>query len=356
MVNGSIYKTENNTYRLRYKKDKKTYSKTVKCKNINEAKILLNRLISDINNNLYQDNINYTFYDLTKVWLEHHAIPNLSPTTLDSYKRMLNKEILPVLGDMKASSINKIHIQEIINSLREQERTTKTQKKYLLLISAIFNFAIEMDYLKFNPAASMKIRANSMEKKTEMQIYDHEEINLLFEALDKEENKELVDMILIDLYTGLRRGELMGLMPKDYDPGERTLTISRNRVKEGGTPVIKDTKNHKSRTFLLNNACCDIFDRICKNKSKNELLFQMHPDTFTKEFKRFLKKNNLKDIRVYDLRHTNASMLHSEGIDYATIAARIGNLPSTTANFYIHKVNEKDVEAKEKLDIIFKRS
>lgn len=160
-------------------------------------------------------------------------------------------------------------------------------------------------------------------------------------------------MTLITLYTGLRRGELMGLMAKDVDFENQTLTISRNRVSVKGIPTIKDTKNHKKRTFLITTKTLDIFKRLCKNKKKDDLLFPIHPDTFTSQFKRFLKRNNLKDIRVYDLRHTNASMLHSEGVDYATIAARIGNLPSTTANFYIHKVTEKDKEAKDKLETIF---
>lgn len=355
MSNGTISKTKEGYYRIRYMKDGVRRDKTLHVKTMTEAKAILNQLISEVNNNTIQDPVNMTFYELTKLWLDNHAVPNLSPTTVVSYKTMLNKEILPVLGDMKITSINKIHIQEIINSLKEQDRTSKTIRKYVLAISAIFNYALEMDFMKYNPAATIKIRNNSLDKKTEMKIYDHDELDMLFKALDSEPDKVLVDMILIDLYTGLRRGELMGLMPKDYNPSDRTLTISRNRVSDGGTPVIKDTKNHKARTFLLNDSCCDIFDRICKGKNKNELLFPEHPDTFSTNFKKFLKKNNLKDIRVYDLRHTNASMLHSEGIDYATIAARIGNLPSTTANFYIHKVNEKDIEAKNKLDEIFKR-
>lgn len=355
MVNGSIHKTKYGKYCLRYMKDGKRVSKNINAKSMTEAKMMLSEIISEVNTNTYQDNINMNFFNLTKLWLEHHAEPSLSPTTVTAYKSMLNNAILDKIGNKKISDINKIDIQDIITTLKEKGLTTRTQRKYLLCISAILNYAIELDLLKFNPASTIKIRANSMEKKVEMQIYDHDEIKQLFDALDNEPDKELVDMILIDLYTGLRRGEIMGLMPKDYNEKDRTLTISRNRVKIGGTPSIKDTKNHKSRTFLLNDACCDIFDRICKDKNPNELLFPIHPDTFSKNFKKFLKKNNLKDIRVYDLRHTNASMLHSEGIDYATIAARIGNLPSTTANFYIHKVNEKDIEAKNKLDEIFKR-
>lgn len=354
MVNGSVHKTKYGKYCIRYMKDGKRISKNVNVKTLTEAKMILAELISEVDSNVYQDNVKMTFYELTKLWLEHHAEPNLSPTTVISYKSMLNNVIIPRLGDMKISDIKKIHIQDVINECREKNLTSKTQRKYLLCISSIMSYGMELDMLKFNPCSTIKIRANSMEQKKEMQIYDHNEIEMLQKALDDEPDRQLVDMILIDLYTGLRRGEIMGLMAKDYDAKERTLTISRNRISVAGVPTIKDTKNHKSRTFLLNNKCCEIFDRICEGMKEDDLLFPIHPDTFSKNFKKFLKRNNLKDIRVYDLRHTNASMLHSEGIDYATIAARIGNLPSTTANFYIHKVNEKDKKAKDVLDNIFK--
>lgn len=251
MSNGTISKTKEGYYRIRYMKDGVRRDKTLHVKTITEAKAILNQLISEVNNNTIQDPVNMTFYELTKLWLDNHAVPNLSPTTVVSYKTMLNKEILPVLGDMKITSINKIHIQEIINSLKEQDRTSKTIRKYVLAISAIFNYALEMDFMKYNPAATIKIRNNSLDKKTEMKIYDHDELDMLFKALDSEPDKVLVDMILIDLYTGLRRGELMGLMPKDYNPSDRTLTISRNRVSDGGTPVIKDTKTIKLEHFFL---------------------------------------------------------------------------------------------------------
>ena len=157
MSNGTVYKTENGTYRIRYQKDGVRRSKTLKVKTMTEAKMILNKLVTEVNNNTVQDPVNMTFYELTKLWLENHAEPNLSPTTVVSYKVMLNKEILPVLGDMTITSINKINIQEIINSLREQERTSKTIRKYVLAISAIFNYAIEMDFMKYNQQLQLRL-------------------------------------------------------------------------------------------------------------------------------------------------------------------------------------------------------
>lgn len=353
---GYVSKLPSGSYRIEYMSNGKKYRKTIKAKNITEAKKYLMDFINSINNNTFQDKVSIRFDDFAAYWFEKHAKVNLSPTTAAGYKTILNKRVLPAIGDVYLSDITKIQIQDILNDIKKDGLSSKTQKRYWSVISSILSFAVENDYLKYNPAASIKIRSNSMECKTEMQIYDHEELNELYIALDKEEDKQLVDMIMLDLLTGLRRGEIMGLQPRDYNKKDGTLTISRTKIKDGGTPIIKDTKNHKSRTFLLPLEAQNIIERNIKQLKDDDFIFDMHPDTFSKKFKKFLKKNNLKDIRVYDLRHTNASMLHSEGIDYATIAARIGNLPSTTANFYIHKVSEKDIEAKNKLDEIFKRS
>ncbi len=352
---GSVVKLPSGSYRIEYNVKGKRYRKTVKAKNITEARKYLHDFISSINNNTFQDKVSIRFDEFAAFWFEKHAKQNLSPTTVAGYKTILNKRVLPAIGDVYLSDITKIQIQDILSDLKKDGLTSKTQKRYWSVISSILSYAVENDYLKYNVAASIKIRPDSTEHKTEMQIYDHSELELLYNALDKEDDKVLVDMIMLDLLTGLRRGEIMGLQPKDYDPKEGTLTISRTKVKNGGTPIIKDTKNHKSRTFILPDKAREILERNIEYKADDDFIFDMHPDTFSKNFKKFLKRNNLKDIRVYDLRHTNASMLHSEGIDYATIASRIGNLPSTTANFYIHKVSEKDKEASDKLNEIFKR-
>lgn len=352
---GSVSKLPSGSYRIEYNVKGKRYRKTIKAKNITEARKYLNEFVNSINNNTFQDKVSIRFDEFAAFWFEKHAKVELSPTTYNNYKNMLNNRILPAIGDVYLSDITKIHIQDILNEMKEKGLSYKTLKRNWALISAILNYAVENDYLKYNVASSIKIRPDSTEQKVEMQIYDHSELEELYKALDNEPDKLLVDMIMLDLLTGLRRGEIMGLQPKDYDPDNGTLTISRTKVSFNGTPLVKGTKNHKTRTFLLPDKAIEIFERNIKDKNEDDFIFDMHPDTFSKNFKKFLKRNNLKDIRVYDLRHTNASMLHSEGVDYATIASRIGNLPSTTANFYIHKVNEKDKEAADKLNDIFKR-
>lgn len=350
---GNIERLPSGSYRLTYNRNGQRYRQTVKANTLTEAKRILNNLVNSVDTNTFQQKLNVDFCSFSQLWLDTYAKPHLSPTTSSNYIKMLNHYILPYIGKYKLTDITKMHIQKLIQTIKEDGRSVKTQKNYLTLVSSIYNYALENDYVKYNPCAGIKIRPDSTEEKKEMQVLNKKELKLFFEALDKETDKRFVNMVMLDLLTGLRLGELMGLMPKDVDFKKGTLTITRNRVIANGEIIIKDTKNHKTRTFSLPKKALEILKEECANKKQDELLFNMRPDSFPVHFRNFLKRHNLKKIRVYDLRHTNASLLHSEGVDYATIAGRIGNLPSTTANFYIHKINEKDEKAKQILDKLF---
>lgn len=349
---GNIEKLPSGSYRLRYKKNGVIYRKTIKCKNLNEAKKILNELVNDINTNTFQPTSQITFCEFAQLWLDNYAKPNLASTTWNNYIAMLNKNVLDEIGNIYLTDINKIIINSFLASLKEKGFKIKSQKNYLSLVSAILSYAAENDYIKFNPCSSIKLRKNAQEEFT-MNIYEKDEIKKLFIALDKQKDTTLANAIKFDLYTGLRRGELLGLQKQDINFKTSEITISRSRTVAGSKIVVKDTKTHKSRTFLIPTPALEILKEQCKNIKKDDFVFNISPKDLNGKFSKILKENNLRHIRIYDLRHTNASMLHSEGIDYATIANRLGNLPSTTANFYIHKVNEKDKKAKQILDNIF---
>ena len=65
----------------------------------------------------------------------------------------------------------------------------------------------------------------------------------------------------------------------------------------------------------------------------------MHPSTISKWFVKFVKECGLPEISFHGLRHTNATLLISQNIDVAVVAARLGHAQiSTTFNFYVHPV------------------
>ena len=77
----------------------------------------------------------------------------------------------------------------------------------------------------------------------------------------------------------------------------------------------------------------------------------MNPCTFTYHFKLILKANNLPlDLNVHSLRHTNASLLISQGVDVRTVASLLGHAQaSTTLDIYAHAFDKNKRKAQEKL-------
>jgi Site-specific recombinase XerD len=72
----------------------------------------------------------------------------------------------------------------------------------------------------------------------------------------------------------------------------------------------------------------------------------IHPDTVTSWFKDFVKKNNLPDITLHSLRHTNASLMIANGVDLRTVSKRLGHAQvSTTTNIYSHAIKSADERA-----------
>ena len=144
------------------------------------------------------------------------------------------------------------------------------------------------------------------------------------------ENTDMELPLKLLLTLGLRRGELLALKWDHVDFEKSTITIDQNNVYVGKN-ISKDgfiTKAPKSlsgiRTLCASNKLMDLLKRyynkyleMGKSGNYNDLGYVVcqpdgkpyTPNAITRKFKRFLEKNNLKDIRLHDLRHTNATLM-----------------------------------------------
>jgi integrase len=177
-------------------------------------------------------------------------------------------------------------------------------------------------------------------------------------------------MIMLLLYTGLRRGELMGLEWKDIDFETRQMQIVRTSQYIGNKTII--TKEPKTvsgrRKFTLSKTACNMLMEYRRWQNMNRLklgsqwidsdrLFTtwngqpMYPDTISGWFTDFLAKNGLPKVSLHSLRHYNGTMMIAEGVDIRTVSKRLGHADtSTTLNVYAHALKSRDSEAADRLD------
>ena len=230
--------------------------------------------------------------------------------------------------------------------------SSKTIKNYINLISAILGKSIEWEFININVANNISIPKNYSKPKKEQEIYNNEEIKLLFNALENEK-EPFKTMVYISFYTGARRGEVLALRWKDIDFENNIIHIIQNKIRKVDGTKIKETKNKRSRSFVAPQILMTKIKEIYNNQNENDLLFDYYPATYTRMWQDFTKRNNLKYITLHDLRHTNGSILASKGVDIVTIAKRLGHLPATASAYYLHAVSEEDKKASEKLNNLF---
>lgn len=274
-----------------------------------------------------------------------------------------------------------------------QEETGAYSPKTILhhhrLISTILAQATRDRLVPFNVADKNYLKAPRVEK-NEAVFLDDEQARKVLEKLEDEPLKWKTAMYLL-IYSGMRRGELMGLEWADIDFRNKVIHIRNTSQYVRGMGIItKSPKtNSSSRTIKL--ADC-VFELLLRYKSEwdkirkalddrwkynieitlsdgskkiihNDRLFikddstPMNPDSLTDWVHNFVKRHNLPYFTPHSLRHTHATLLIAEGVNIPAVSKRLGHSSiATTTKVYVHAIQAADEIASEvigdKLNIV----
>ena len=201
----------------------------------------------------------------------------------------------------------------------------------------------------------------------QVEVYNEQEIDKLIQAA---KGTDMEVPVMLTLSLGLRRGELIALRWENVDLSKGIIHICENRV-DGldGKVVTKAPKSQAGiRDLPLSPSLISMLNKHKIEFSKKQLKYAVgynnddfvicqhngnpyKPFSFTKKFRTLLKQNNLRHIRFHDLRHTNASIMLSQGISPKVAQQRLGHSDfSTTMNIYSHVMKSMEIEAAQKLD------
>lgn len=358
-----------------------------------------------------------TLDDFIGIWKSEWAIHNLGKSTLESYEWYFNLYFLPMMGNMKLGKITALHIQRVYNDLIEKGLAPATIKRIHASINSVFKYAFRMGIVRENVCkrcempkqkadgelhfftAEQSVRfldfvsegyKSEVRERTRVDSAGNE-YSVKAYTVDREFSKQWLVYFALALYGGFRRGELVALKWRDIDFEKELLSINKAvaRTKEYGQ-IIKDAKTAASRrTLKLPPYCFELLKewkveqlalsialgtkwqgKRDKEFDENFVFIQtdsgkmISVDTPTHLFKKILKRYNeqceneedmLPDIRLHDIRHTQATLLLSEGVDIETVSHRLGHSkPSITMDIYGHWMEETDEKASHILDSLFK--
>lgn len=325
---------------------------------------------------------NIKFKDFSDKWLQDYAEKKLSPTTLDRYKTLLVR-INEAIGHIKLEDLRPNHLINFYNNLAEKNMSNvpiknekgeiigykKLSPKTILhhhrLISSILTKAVQWQVIKENVANRVE---PPKVPKHESPYLDDKQAKELIKLLNNQPIQYKTAIILL-IYTGLRRGELLGLEWKDIDYVNKTLNIVRTSTYVNGKGMItKDTKNSSSTRIIdLSDSAIILLKNYQKWQSirclkmgdqwhDTDRLFTqynglpMDANTIGKWFKQFINTTDLPKVTLHSLRHTNATLMIATGADIRSVSGRLGHSnTSTTLNIYSHFIESRNREIADKL-------
>lgn len=359
MKTGNIYKVKDGTFRVRYMHNGVQHSKNIKAANITEAKKIANDLIKDINNNVSVDpyNCNITFTQLAQLWFDNYYKPNFTPEVIKNAKISLNSRILPKLGNYKVSQITPIVLNKFINELKLEvsPRTRKTLsnatiKKLYNYLSSIYNYALRMDLIEYNPCSKVKLKFED-DRSKKLHFYTPDQVKKLFENMS-DESLETQLAIKLAVYCGLRRSEIFGIEWNDIDFKNKTIHIQRTRLKVNGKDEVSKTKTVNSNRIVTIND--ELIKMIKKLDKSSEFIFIKADRDIAEKLHRIQFKASLPRIKFHDLRHTSATLLLANGLDVKSVSEYLGHSNISTTSVYVHALDQKHKIASDKLTEILK--
>ncbi|MBR2824585.1 MAG: site-specific integrase [Clostridia bacterium] len=285
-------------------------------------------------------------------WMEVFKKPKLKETTYVNYSKYINDYIVPSLGDKMLHQITTADIQQML--IQYQHLAKHTLKEVKAILCQMIEFARE-EYptIGGNPCKS-KLLFNPSDKVEERKALTLEEAQDIISNLHVLKWEDAM-LIAIPMYTGLRRGEVLGLQWEDIDSEKGIINVQRNVTHPGGNqPVITTPKTEAGKRVVpLSEELQKLFDG---KKGKGYILGGEKPITLTcfrHAWERITKQIDLHGATLHSLRHTYITLASTE-TDIKTLQGVAGHSTVTmTMDRYAHTQTNKVLELGRKMDSIY---
>ena len=302
--------------------------------------------------------------DFLSDWLENIALPRVREATFEGYKGIIEYYLLPAIGSERLCDLRPEHIQRFYGSLQRKGLSARTVRYAHSVLSSALNHAEMLGMIFQNPCKKCQL---PKKHQTEMKYFTPEQVRQFLTAAKE---SKLYALFALAIETGMRPGEYLALQWKDIDFDNMSLSVRRTvKVKNGGGFYFSTPKTAKSNRPLTLSAeliAALKAHRIEQLEAKMQIrdVYQDNGLVFPNEignpllignlrkryFDRIASKADLEKIRLYDLRHTSATMLLSEGEHPKVVAERLGHASTNlTLDVYSHVLPNMQKQATTKM-------
>lgn len=301
----------------------------------------------------------YTVTQWMNEWFENVCKIKVRPSSHQTYRGYIDNHIAPNIGKIPLEKLSTMDLQKFCRKLMEKGRVERIESKHQnkgLSAKTVWNInqviSSAMDF-----AVAQKIIAENPCKNVSLPKIEHREmqtipVDQLQAFLEEAKRSGFYEMYYIELSTGLRRGELLGLKWQDIDWDNGVITVRRQVARVNGeiTEAPLKTKN-SYRTVSISPQAIEVL-KTQKAKTNDEYVFpSLHggpisPDSVNNMLKRVLERAGIPKVRFHDLRHTFATLALQNGVDIKTVSGMLGHFSAGfTLDTYAHVTTAAQKEA-----------
>lgn len=320
----------------------KPMRKSIYGKSQKEVRQKMQKALVEVDEGIYTEQSKITVKQWMGTWLAEFT-GDVKDSTRTSYRQHMNNHVIPALGAVKLSELTPAACQKFINDLsRVKGLSAKTVKNVHGVLHHALKQAVRLGYMRMNPTEACTLPRI---EKAKIEPLDAPEIKRLLDVLGDDVYS---DVLRVDIFTGMREGEILGLQWScvDFDRGTITIEkqLSRPRVK-GDEYRFTSLKNDKPRTVQPAPFVMQILKRQRRRQAEQriqaggawddcgfpDLVFTSETGKYLnytivlRHLKKALEVAGLPEKRFHDLRHTYAVSSLQAGDDVKTVQENLGH-------------------------------
>ena len=305
-----------------------------------------------------------TFGEWLDFWYQNYSKPKLRPKSQLDYENSIYRHIIPALGKILLVELTANDLQQFYAQMKKSGRLIRTQIYGEGLLDRMgrachtrcltaLNRAIADGLIRVNPATDCKLPSQTTK---DMNILTREEMQR-FLIQTKEEG--YYELFLLELATGLCRGEVLALQWDDLNFNTGELRIQRQVYRANGELVVSAPKTKAALcTIVLPPALLSVLEEYHQQVDSRWMFpspakedSPLDPATVRKRLQTILEHAGCKRVRFHDLRHLFVTTALENGMDVKTLSAITGHVSTkTTLNVYTHVTDTMRQTAAAKID------
>lgn len=326
-----------------------------------EAQEAAVRIQSELLNGTYVEPTKLTVGEFLLDFVENTLKYEVAPNTYEQRMTFVKNHIQPNIGSLRLTDLTPNHVQKFYNSLREHYGAGYVQNIGNLLSKA-FTQAVKWNMISRNPIPLVK-KPSLSRKNTKMKTWTVEDQRKFLDYA-KDGPKLYYVIFLLALTSGMRKGELLGLIWDDVDTKKGIVSIKRTIVYAQRKLYLKDMPKTESaiRTIQLPEPTIKVMKQWKLECPANELniLFPspktkgiLYPNSLDKQLAKTIKGAGVPEITMHGLRHTFATTLLGSNVNPKIVQEMLGHATiKTTMDTYSHVLPNMQKDAASQLGAV----